>query len=84
MLKTSANFPCTGGIIAPPNIIIIKNAEPWDVYLPNPAILKVKIHGHMIEQNSPPDKNAKRATLPEANKPMSIAITPNRLKIFKV
>ena len=37
---------------------IIKNAEPCVVYFPKPAIDKVKIQGHIIEQNNPPLKKA--------------------------
>ena len=84
MLKISANFPWSGGIIAPPNIIMIKNAEPWDVYFPKPEILNVKIQGHMIEQNKPPESNAYKANWPDAKIPMSTPITPNVLNIFNV
>ena len=84
IVKISANFPCTGGIIAPPKIIIIKNDEPCEVYFPIPLILNEKIQGHIIEQNKPPVKNANNAILPEANTPINIAITPNRLNIFIV
>ena len=80
----SASLPCNGGIIAPPKIIIIKNAEPWEVYLPKPAILNVKIHGHIIEQNNPPDKNANNAKFPVVNKPISIPNIPRTLNIFSV
>ena len=58
MLKISANFPWSGGIIAPPKIIIIKNADPWAVYFPSPEMLRVNIHGHIMEQKSPPESNA--------------------------
>ena len=71
-------------MIAPPKIIIIKKADPCDVYLPNPAMLNVKIHGHMMEQNKPPDKKANSDTLPEANRPTSIPKIPRRLNIFNV
>ena len=54
----SAIMPWTGGMIAPPNIIIIKNEDPWDVYSFRPAMLNEKIHGHIIEQNNPPLKKA--------------------------
>ncbi len=54
----SANFPCIGGIIPPPKIIITKNAEPCEVYFPSPFILKENIEGHIIEQNKPPLKKA--------------------------
>ena len=56
--KKSANFPCIGGIIPPPKIIIIKNAEPCVVYFPSPATDKLNMHGHIIEQNKPPLKKA--------------------------
>ena len=58
MFDRSAILPCIGGIIAPPKIIIIKNADPCDVYFFNPEILNEKMHGHIIEQNNPPHKNA--------------------------
>ena len=70
MLKISANFPCNGGIIAPPKIIIIKKADPCEVYFPNPEMLKVKIQGHIIEQNKPPESNAYNANCPDAKMPM--------------
>ena len=43
----SAILPWIGGIIAPPNIIIIKNEDPWDVYSFRPAMLneKITVHG---------------------------------------
>ena len=84
MLNTSASFPCTGGIIAPPRIIIIKKADPCEVYFPRPAILKVKIQGHIMEQNKPPDKNANKATLPWVKRPTNIPIRPSKLNIFRV
>ena len=80
----SASFPCIGGIIAPPRIIITKNAEPWEVNLPSPLILNAKIEGHIIEQNKPPLKKAKIAIVPLVNKPTNIAITPNKPKVFNV
>ena len=57
----SANFPCNGGIIAPPKTIITKNEEPCEVYFPSPCILNAKMDGHIIEQNSPPLKKANKA-----------------------
>ena len=41
---------------------------------PNPLILKAKIDGHIIEQQRPPLKNAKRAIYPVLNKPISMAV----------
>jgi len=76
----SASLPCIGGIIEPPKIIIIKNAEPCVVYFPSPAIDKAKIAGHIIEQNNPPLKNAYIETIPVVNKPISIAIIPSVAK----
>ena len=84
MLKISANFPWRGGIIAPPKIIIIKNAEPWEVYFPSPEILNVKIHGHMIEQNKPPESKAYKANWPDVKTPIIIPIIPSVLNIFSV
>ena len=84
MLKISANLPCKGGIIAPPKIIIIKNAEPWAVYFPRPVRLKVNMHGHIIEQNKPPESKAYNAKLPEVKTPIIIPIIPRELNIFKV
>ena len=63
---------------------MIKKADPCEVYFPNPEILNEKIHGHMIEQNKPPESNAYKASCPEAKIPMSTPITPKVLKIFKV
>ena len=80
----SANFPCKGGIIAPPNIIITKKEEPWDVYFPKPWILKAKIEGHIIEQKRPPLKKANKAILPVVNNPTSIATIPKSPKILSV
>ena len=54
------------------------------MYLPKPAILNVKIHGHIIEQNNPPDKNANNAKFPVVNKPISIPNIPRTLNIFSV
>ena len=47
-------------------------------------MLNAKIDGHIIEQNKPPLKKAKIATLPVVNKPTSIAITPNKPNVFNV
>ena len=47
-------------------------------------MLKEKIQGHIIEQNKPPLKNAKIAIVPLVNKPISIAITPNKPNVFSV
>src|ERR1700759_3229172 len=76
-LLPSAILPCNGGIIEPPRIIIIKNAEPWLVYFPKPVIDKANIEGHMMEQQRPPLMNENVATLPVVNKPISMKITPN-------
>merc|ERR1712078_817646 len=77
----SASFPCNGGIIAPPRIIITKKEEPCDVYFPKPVMLKENIQGHIIEQNKPPVKNANKAIFPDPNIPINIAIIPNALNI---
>ena len=77
----SASFPWSGGIIAPPNIIITKKEDPCEVYFPSPVILSEKMQGHIIEQNSPPVKNAKSAIFPEPNIPINIAIIPRELNI---
>lgn len=84
ILNISANLPWSGGIIAPPKIIIIRNVDPWEVYLPRPVMLSVNMQGHIIEQNNPPDNNAYRANSPEANTPIPIPRIPNKLNIFKV
>src|SRR4051812_38611849 len=84
LLLPSAIFPCSGGIIEPPNIIIIKNAEPWLVYLPKPVIANEKMDGHIIEQHKPPLINEKVATLPVVHKPASINATPSKLNTVKV
>ena len=80
----SANLPCKGGIIAPPNIIITRNEEPWEVYFPRPLILRAKIEGHIIEQNNPPLKNANNAKLPDENNPTITDKTPKSPKILRV
>ena len=80
----SAILPCNGGIIAPPNIIITKKEEPCDVYFPKPLILNANIDGHIIEQNSPPLKNANNAIWPLENNPISTEITPSRPNILSV
>ncbi len=80
----SANIPCTGGIMEPPNIIIIKNAEPWLVYFPKPATAKAKIDGHIMEQHKPPLIKANKPIRPVVNNPTTIANTPNKPKIVKV
>ena len=61
---TSANFPCIGGIIAPPRIIITRNEEPCEVYFPRFFILSEKILGHIIEQNKTKLKKENIATFP--------------------
>ena len=40
--------------------------------------------GHIIEQNKPPLRKAKIATVPLVNNPTSIAITPNNPNVFNV
>ncbi len=70
----SARWPCIGGMMAPPNIIMMSREEPWLVFLPSPAIDKLKIHGHITLQNRPPLMNENRATLPVVDKPISINI----------
>lgn len=84
MPMISANFPCNGGIIAPPKIIITKKELPCEVYFPKSCILKAKMEGHIIEQHKPPLKKANSAILPEVNNPINIAITPKKPNIFKV
>ena len=42
----------------PPIIIIIKNPEPSFVFFPRPAMAKVKIQGHKVEQNNPTEIKA--------------------------
>ena len=54
------------------------------MYFPNPWILKAKIQGHIIEQNSPPLIKANKATYPLENKPINIAIVPSTPNIFRV
>src|ERR1700741_1444116 len=76
---TSESLPWIGGMIPPPKIIMIKNAAPCLVYFPNPAIDKLKIDGHMIEQNKPPLNIAYTATGPVVKTPITIEATPNRL-----
>lgn len=75
--ELSANTPCIGGIIDPPNIIIINNDDPWLVYLPKPAMAKAKMDGHMIEQHKPPLIMANIPMLPVVNKPITKVAAPN-------
>ena len=84
ILNTSAILPCIGGIIAPPKIIIIRNDDPWEVYFFKPVILNEKIHGHMMEQNNPPHKNAYILTSPVLKIPYIIEIVAKQLKINSV
>ena len=63
----SAIFPCNGGIIAPPKIIITRKEEPCEVYFPKPVILSEKIQGHIIEQNKPPLMKENSAISPVEN-----------------
>ena len=80
----SLNFPCNGGIIAPPKIIIIKNAEPCAWYFPKPPNESEKIQGHMMEQNNPTLHKAYTETIPTVVNPITVAINPNKLNIIKV
>jgi len=68
--------PCIGGMIAPPRIIMMRNADPWLVYLPSPAIAREKIHGHITEQKSPPLMKANIAVSPSVNVRVGIGICP--------
>ena len=47
-------------------------------------MLSAKIEGHIIEQNNPPLRKAKIATVPVVYRPSIIAITPKSPKVFKV
>ena len=73
----SASFPCIGGRIAPPRIIIIRNAAPWVVYFPSPAIAREKIHGHIIEHARPQLRSAYTAIIPEVFRATIVARSPN-------
>ena len=84
ILKWSDNNPWTGGMNAPPKIIMIKNEEACPVNFPIPAIANEKIQGHMMEQKSPPLKNANTDTVPFVIKPISIANAPSDPKIKSV
>src|SRR5476651_2141789 len=78
LLLPSAILPCNGGMMAPPNIIIIKNADPWLVYFPKPVMDSAKMDGHIIEQHKPPLMKEKVAKRPVVNKPVSIKAIPNK------
>jgi len=54
------------------------------VYLPNPVIDKEKIQGQIIEQHSPPLRNAYIEIVPLVKIPIDIAVTPKILKIRRV
>ena len=49
-----------------------KREDPWFVYLPNPAIAKLKMQGHITEQNNPPLINEYKARSPEVRIPTTI------------
>ena|ERR1017187_6359809 len=76
--------PCNGGIQAPPNIIITSNEEPCVVYFPSPAMARVKMQGHITEQNSPPLINENRASVPLVNRPSIIILADTQLKRVNV
>ncbi len=80
----SAILPWIGGIIAPPKIIITRKPDPWVWYLPRPAKESEKIHGHIIEQNSPALKKEYIAVIPLVDKPTKIHIAPRVLNIPSV
>jgi hypothetical protein len=63
---------------------MIKKAEPCVVYLPRPATDRLKIQGHIMEQNKPPLRNAYIATVPVVSVPITIAAMPNKEKINSV
>ena len=67
-------------MIASPKIIIIKNEEPWLVYLPIPAMAKLKIYGHNTEQAIPPQIKANMDTCPVVSNTITIATKPNTEK----
>jgi len=52
---------------------MIKNAEPWLVYFPNPPTPNEKIQGHITEQAKPPAIKAYTEVMPFVNTPTSIA-----------
>src|SRR6266702_83181 len=80
----SATNPWMGGMIDPPNIIMIRKVDPWAVYLPRPVIDRVKIEGHMIEQQRPPLMKANVEKWPTVSKPTTIARIPNKPNITRV
>ena len=82
--ELSPMAPCNGGIIAPPKIIMIKNAEPWLVYFPNPPTPKENIQGHITEQQRPPAINEYTEINPLVNTPINIAAVANAETAIKV
>ena len=77
-------LPWSGGIIAPPRIIMIRNAEPCVWNLPSPASEREKIQGHIIEQNNPVLKKEYTANRPLVFKPIIVEATPNVEKTARV
>ena len=51
-------------------IIMIKKLEPCPVLFPKPAIDKVKMHGHRVEQNNPTEMKANIPRDPPEKIPM--------------
>ena len=84
MPMLSPNEPWNGGIMAPPNIIMIKKADPWLVYFPSPATPSEKIHGHIIEQHNPPAIKAYTETIPFVKTPINIPVAANNDKVRSV
>ena len=84
LFVASPNAPWNGGMMAAPNIIMIKNADPWLVYLPRPPTPNEKIQGHIIEQHKPPEIIANTETMPLVNTPISMATVANKERVSKV
>ncbi len=76
-LEAISKHTLYGGIIDPPKIIIIRKAEPWLVYFPNPAIANANMEGHIIEQHKPPLMKANNPTRPVVINPTTMANTPS-------
>ena len=59
MPTISATQPWNRLTKPPPQIIMIRKLEPSLVFLPRPAIARVKMHGHITLQNRPTEVKAK-------------------------
>ncbi len=67
------NLPCNGGMMAPPNIIIIKKAEPWMYIFLRPAIASAKNTWPHNGTEKTAAYKSKTEIIPVVKKPMIMA-----------